>query len=423
MAISNAAYLGAQLGSSLLGGVLGSAAQSSANKVNLQINRENNLFNANQAMLQRNFEERMMREQMKYNSPASQRKMAEEAGFNPLDVYGNIAGVSAGSGASASSASPLGVSPVTALPNAVSSGLSASAEVARLMSETEKNNKETENIDLQNKVFMKQKELEFKALGLQNVWQEFENQYQKDTLPFRIKGAALTNDIMIANMDLTKEQAKQVTYQNFLTRFFGVPMQAAQLNKLIAEVDNIMSDKHLKDKQYEVQEALKGYYHDAGKAQLISAAANMINANTYASLAPANREYLQACALSAREQAKVNSKIAEYKANENAIYNFFGFSASWYELEMLKNKAHASEAEWSKAVQEVQKNHKDLSMYDFNVIKDIIGLGIFSKLLFGRSSSGALSQPEVMQPIQMQAQPVFNGTTGPLLPNYLPSVR
>lgn len=412
MAISNAAYIGAQLGSSLFGGVLGSAAQSSANKVNLQINRENNLFNANQAMLQRNFEERMMREQMKYNSPASQRKMAEEAGFNPLDVYGNIAGVSAGSGASASSASPLGVSPVTALPNAVSSGLSASAEVARLMSETEKNNKETENIDLQNKVFMKQKELEFKSLGLQNVWQEFENQYQKDTLPFRIKGSALTNDIMLANMDLTKEQAKQVTYQNFLTRFFGVPMQAAQLNKLIAEVDNIMSDTHVKDKQYEVQEALKGYYHDAGKAQLISAAANMINANTNASLAPANREYLQACALSAREQAKVNSEIAEYKAEENRIYKYFGFDASWYELEQLKNYAHLSADQREKVRTEIQKNNKDLQWYDVKVITDIASLGIVSKFIFGRSATGAITEPAVMQNVKgvpMQKVPYFNG--------------
>lgn len=104
-----------QGGSSLVGGVMsglfGSAAQNDANRLSLQINRENNEFNAKQAALNRAFQERMyersFREANDYNTPLAQRKRYEEAGINPYFLLGNVQQgnmQSAPFGASASSA-------------------------------------------------------------------------------------------------------------------------------------------------------------------------------------------------------------------------------------------------------------------------------------------------------------------------------
>ena len=104
-----------QGGASLVGGVMsglfGSAAQNDANRLSLQINRENNEFNAKQAALNRAFQERMyersFREANEYNTPLAQRKRYEEAGINPFFLLGNVQQgnmQSLPSGASASSA-------------------------------------------------------------------------------------------------------------------------------------------------------------------------------------------------------------------------------------------------------------------------------------------------------------------------------
>lgn len=102
-------------GSSLVGGIMsglfGSSAQNDANALSIQLNRENNKFNAEQAALNRQFQERMyertFNEANAYNSPEAQRKRWEKAGFNPYFMMGNVQSgqmQSAPSGATASSA-------------------------------------------------------------------------------------------------------------------------------------------------------------------------------------------------------------------------------------------------------------------------------------------------------------------------------
>ena len=73
--------------SSLLGGLFGSSSQSSTNKMQLQMMREQNAWNEN-----------MWNKQNEYNTPANQMKRFEAAGLNPNLVYGQ------GSSGNASSA-------------------------------------------------------------------------------------------------------------------------------------------------------------------------------------------------------------------------------------------------------------------------------------------------------------------------------
>lgn len=95
---SSAGIWGAAIGAGagLLGSFLGLGSQRSANKANLQMMREQNTFNANQAALQRAWQQDMLN---KYGTAQAQAAQYRAAGLNPL--LSNVSPQSVGSGASA----------------------------------------------------------------------------------------------------------------------------------------------------------------------------------------------------------------------------------------------------------------------------------------------------------------------------------
>lgn len=91
-------------GASLAGNAIGASSQNKANQTNIDINRENNAFNAHQAQIQRDWQEKMWGMNNSYNSPNSM----ISRGLNPF-VQGSAAMAgsrSPASGGAAASASP-----------------------------------------------------------------------------------------------------------------------------------------------------------------------------------------------------------------------------------------------------------------------------------------------------------------------------
>lgn len=91
-------------GASLAGNAIGSASQNKVNNTNLQINRENNAFNAAEAEKQRNWQESMWDKNNEYNSPSAM----VSRGLNPYIGSSVGAGVSKSpaSGGAVASAAP-----------------------------------------------------------------------------------------------------------------------------------------------------------------------------------------------------------------------------------------------------------------------------------------------------------------------------
>lgn len=92
-------------GASLAGNAIGSASQHKTNQTNIDINRENNAFNAEQAQIQRDWQEKMWGMNNAYNSPNAM----ISRGLNPF-VQGSAAMAgsrSPASGGSAATASPV----------------------------------------------------------------------------------------------------------------------------------------------------------------------------------------------------------------------------------------------------------------------------------------------------------------------------
>lgn len=91
-------------GASLAGNAIGASSQNKANQTNIDINRENNVFNAQQAQIQRDWQEKMWGMNNSYNSPNAM----ISRGLNPF-VQGSAAMAgsrSPASGGSAASAAP-----------------------------------------------------------------------------------------------------------------------------------------------------------------------------------------------------------------------------------------------------------------------------------------------------------------------------
>lgn len=91
-------------GASLAGNAIGASSQNKANQANIDINRENNAFNAEQAQIQRDWQEKMWGMNNSYNSPNAM----ISRGLNPF-VQGSAAmagSKSPASGGSSASAAP-----------------------------------------------------------------------------------------------------------------------------------------------------------------------------------------------------------------------------------------------------------------------------------------------------------------------------
>lgn len=95
-------------GASLAGNAIGASSQNKTNQTSIDINRENNAFNAQQAQIQRDWQERMWGMNNSYNSPNAM----ISRGLNPF-VQGSAA--MAGSRAPASGGSAAAASPAPSL--------------------------------------------------------------------------------------------------------------------------------------------------------------------------------------------------------------------------------------------------------------------------------------------------------------------
>ena len=73
-------------GASLAGNAIGSASQNKTNQTSIDINRENNAFNAQQAQIQRDWQEKMWGMNNAYNSPNAM----ISRGLNPFPSHDRL---------------------------------------------------------------------------------------------------------------------------------------------------------------------------------------------------------------------------------------------------------------------------------------------------------------------------------------------
>lgn len=125
-------------GASLAGNAIGASSQNKTNQTNIDINRENNAFNAQQAQIQRDWQEKMWGMNNSYNSPNAM----ISRGLNPF-VQGSAAMAGskspASGGASASAAPPPSIQAFRPDFSDVGSALASMAQARASMLNAEQN--------------------------------------------------------------------------------------------------------------------------------------------------------------------------------------------------------------------------------------------------------------------------------------------
>lgn len=339
-------------GANLVGGLLGFGSQQSANENNLQIARENNeanLYMANKAMAN---QRRMQERQMMYNSPAQQRNMFEDAGYNAAAYLGNAA--SSGSAPSVSSGNPSvapHVIPQDAFANAlgrvgsdVANTLVAYSAAKKNLAEANKTELESEYTSQMASETLRKVGLEADAIAIKNRWADSKEEFTLEGL----KNAALIQEKSLSILEIDRQ----------LKTFYKNEIQPKERDELLQKISVAKS-------QEELNKALK-------EAHITQAAAAMIQAQTGRFLAPHQARALDSSAeLSATQKGFVNSQKF-HQDLENAIYRWFGVTdKKTHTLTNLANLAN-TEALLFKIWNESDLLKQEIKWYDFKAVAPIL---------------------------------------------------
>lgn len=276
---------------SIIGGLIGSLSQKSANKTNLQIARETNQAQMEMQERANQFSAQMQQNQMDYASPANQRKMLEQAGFNPYlyqGVQAHASNSAAGQVGGALHAAQ--VQPVNAMAEALTNASINSANVVRNLAESRKANADATSTNIDNVTRAAVNEQNLKNLGLEGDAKALENEKNAALNPLIIEHQEKENE----NLD---EQTALIRVQTGLARYDLNFMRPEQLKEVI-ENTKLAMEKQITEQEY------RTYLDRMGKAGLTNAAASYLQSEVSRYLSRAQYEYYMS-------SADVNDMTAE----------------------------------------------------------------------------------------------------------------
>lgn len=329
-------------GASLVSGILGYASQRQANKTNLQIARETNALNA---QLQREVNQQnldIFNRQLEYNSPAEQRRMLEEAGYNPASYTDK--GSSSPSPSAPNMVAPhmerAEVSPYLGFAQDAAN----MASVFKITSEAEKAKQEADYQKKQNAVFDEMMRYEFESRGLANKWQELQNRFAGDTYEDRARK-------ILNEADKELELKNELHMKNALLELYGEREYKAKINQLEEQAKLWKQQGKTEITKQDLNEKL-------GQKAVSDAQLNAIQGWYLKYKAPSEVAKNEAEANASAWQGTLTQKqwslLDEFGRSEKAAAIFKDLKA-----------ADFSEAATEKAFEELKKIKKDIDWYEF----------------------------------------------------------
>lgn len=270
-------------GSSILGGVASTIASGASSVLNAVMMRKQQKFAAAEAQKQRDWEERMTRLQMDYNSPSNQLAMMRGAGMNIQDSGDSISPMSPSVGSGAAAAPP-------ATPQmAISSGISDIAQLLGAYSQLQNSNVNLGNLSISDYLKDPQK---WQMLANTNLAdsQAVTNDYMRPYLGMQIRetirdtrAAALSKEISntwltptyAAQLHLTQTQA-DVMVKNLAMQYANIENQLL-MSRIAASASMYGADKSLEGTKYSAGKAYDSAVHAAHLSFISSMQANKIN--------------------------------------------------------------------------------------------------------------------------------------------------
>lgn len=319
-------------GAGLIGGLFNSFGQSSTNKTNLQINRENNAFNSREAQKARDWQESMY---TRYGTASSKAAMLRAAGLNPL-LSGVQSDAAPSQGVAASAASPIAMQNPR-FGDAISSSLQTAFDAISTFSQKEVNdsisnlNRSQKELNDAETEYSRNKSKEM----LQRVQElKYRNYYLNAVVDSQI--AQQWNETQISRWN-----ACDIEYQarNEMFKYYNlndkqiqvIDSQILQNNmnafKLMAEGKLALKDLEYYQRNFALRSAQT-------QAMLIGANAQMLGANASLLTAQHQSSYLDSLSKQADEFTRDKKRLNDWLDGKNFVR---GRKASQFEKLMLVN--------------------------------------------------------------------------------------
>lgn len=246
-------------GANFASSVLGYLGQKSANKTNYRIAQETNANNMAMAREANAQNYKIFQEQLKYNSPEEQRRMLEEAGYNPAsltDTGSHTPVVSSPQMQVGNPAVPAHMGNELAYFNQLGE---ISNNVAAL-AQAKKANAEAKGQEIQNEYTRQQLETMLQGLGLDNKMKELDYKFSNDSFEQRLQR-------LYHDTDIALEQKNELHMRNALLEVYGekdikskIDLAVATAEKARAEGKQALSQADLNKILGETSKAQARYY-------------------------------------------------------------------------------------------------------------------------------------------------------------------
>lgn len=345
MPIPIAAGIAAAGAASALGNLFG---QSSANKANVKLARETNALQYKMFQEGNAFAAKQQQLANEWNSPINQRKMLEQAGYNPASL--NDVNIGAANGASSVGTPSLATPHVEPLQYGNLASVALQAYQAFNQAENIKADTVGKNIDNEYKAANYDADLKLKGaqsgnLDMQSVGQKIKNMVDFASMSSDATARKATADNLVATAEKTSSEAKFASIQATLEEIYG-PQKAEEI------VNNLKKEGSLTEEKIRTEQHQQTFFDNSGKAALKQAEASETTAK--ANLISAN-----AAALVAGKQADKLDAETKHQIMENNIYAQFGETEAGVKLwsQQLSNMQNYQEYALTEMLRDWYKTH------------------------------------------------------------------
>lgn len=321
---------GANIASNLIGGFMGNKATNKTNATNLQIARENNQTSIDIANANNKLSYEMFLRQLEYASPSEQRRMLEEAGYNPA-AY--LQGSQASAASPPSLQQPSLTTPAMQAPTQLAQNISnlgmSLGSLYKDVSEAQLLNSQRQMQDINNETQRAMNLADLRSKGLYNEALQLDWSWKLQTQQDRILSEKLKNLALDAEKRLTLARSAHEEIDNVTRKQFN----AKQLKQLDEAINLLVEEQNT--------EVSKQKLNEAGISEKVAQVARLAVMNAVDKY---NAETNRIVGNSQANLNYVNSQLTELVSDkqrfENLMQKVFGFSEHAHEIDVLYETAN-----------------------------------------------------------------------------------
>lgn len=303
---------GAALASQLLGGIFGDSSTKKTNATNLQIARENNQTSIDIANANNKLSYEMFLRQLEYTSPSEQRRMLEDAGYNPASY---LQGSQASAASAPSLQQPSLMTPSMQVPTNLAQNISnlgmSLGQMYKDISEASLLNEQKRTQTIDNETRHQQNVANLIGQGLYNQAMQADWSWKVETMEDRVlqerfKALALDAEKRLSVARAAHEEIDNVTRKQFNAKQLKQLDEA--INLLVEEQNTEVSKQKLNEAGISEKVAQVARLAVMNAIDKYNAETNRIVGNSQASSNYANAELAKENASNVR----INNKLLKF---------------------------------------------------------------------------------------------------------------